>query len=122
MEPPATLDRTLFQQTGQEVVRRLRNVRNPDDAFDVLHWGVRELPKSASPCSAPEATIAALLSVIAYFRISAPRAKEILREVEHAVAGWREAGHALVMSERDLESYADAFEHPERVATLKFTS
>jgi serine/threonine-protein kinase HipA len=38
------------------------------------------------------------------------------------VAGWREAGRALGMSERDLESYADAFEHPERAAALKFTS
>lgn len=43
------------------------------------------------------------MSVIAYFRLSLPRAMEILREVERAVAGWREAGRALGRSDRDLE-------------------
>ncbi|MFA5265099.1 MAG: type II toxin-antitoxin system HipA family toxin [Opitutaceae bacterium] len=93
-------------------------------AFDLNPFPdkARELKTWVSTETGPEATIAALLSVIAYFRISAPRAKEILREVEHAVAGWREAGRDLGMSERDLESYAEAFEHPERAAALKFTS
>ncbi len=93
-------------------------------AFDLNPFPdkARELKTWVSTETGPEATIAALLSVIAYFRISTPRAKEILREVEHAVAGWREAGRALGLSERDLESYADAFEHPERVAARKFTS
>jgi serine/threonine-protein kinase HipA len=70
----------------------------------------------------PEATVAALLSVIAYFRLPLPRAKEILREVERAVAKWREAGRALGMSERDLEDFADAFEHSERAAARKLSS
>ena len=67
----------------------------------------------------PEATVDALMSVIAYFRLSPPRAKEILSEVECAVAGWREAGRALGMSDRDLVDFADAFEHSERTAAQK---
>jgi serine/threonine-protein kinase HipA len=67
----------------------------------------------------PEATIDALMSVIAYFRISARRAKEILREVERAVAGWRKAGRAVSMTDRELEQFTDAFEHSERKAAQK---
>ena len=46
-------------------------------------------------------------------------AKEILGQVERAVAGWRKAGRALGMTVRDLEDFADAFEHPERDAARK---
>lgn len=93
-------------------------------AFDLNPFPdkARELKTWVSAEAGPEATIDALMSVIAYFRISARRAKEILREVEHAVGGWREAGRALGMSDRDLESYADAFEHPERAAAQKLSS
>lgn len=80
----------------------------PDRARDLKTWVSAE--------TGPEATIEALMSVIAYFRLPLPRAKKILREVERAVAGWREAGRALGMSDRDLADYADAFEHPERMA------
>ena len=45
--------------------------------------------------------------------ITARRAKEILREVERAVIGWRKLGRALGMTARDLEAFAEAFEHPE---------
>lgn len=87
-------------------------------AFDLNPFPdrARELKTWVSAETGPEATIDALMSVIAYFRISIPRAKEILREVERAVSGWRKAGRALGMSPRDLEDYADAFEHPERAA------
>lgn len=87
-------------------------------AFDLNPFPdrARELKTWVSADTGPEATIDALMSVIAYFRLSLPRAKAILREVERAVAGWREAGRALGMSNRDLEDYADAFEHPEREA------
>lgn len=87
-------------------------------AFDLNPFPdkARELKTWVSTETGPEATVDALMSVIAYFRISAARAKEILREVERAVAGWREAGRTLGMSDRDLESFADAFEHPERAA------
>ena len=67
----------------------------------------------------PEATVDALMSVIAYFRLPLARAKAILSEVESAVAGWRKAGRALGMSDRDLESFTEAFEHSERAAAQK---
>jgi len=87
-------------------------------AFDLNPFPdrARELKTWVSAETGPEATVDALMSVIAYFRLPLPRAKEILREVERAVEGWREAGRALGMSDRDLENYADAFEHPERTA------
>ncbi len=87
-------------------------------AFDLNPFPdrARELKTWVSAETGPEATVDALMSVIAYFRLSQPRAKEILREVERAVAGWRKAGGALGMSDRDLEDFADAFEHSERAA------
>ncbi len=90
-------------------------------AFDINPFPdrARELKTWVSADTGPEATIDALMSVRAYFRISAGRAKEILREVERAVAGWRKAGQALGMTHRDLEDFADAFEHPEREAAQK---
>ncbi|MEO6873891.1 MAG: hypothetical protein ABI222_03630 [Opitutaceae bacterium] len=54
-----------------------------------------------------------LISGIAYFKISASRAKEILRYAERAVAGWRKAGHALGMTGGELEQFVEAFAHPE---------
>ena len=90
-------------------------------AFDINPFPdrARELKTWVSAETGPEATIDALMSVIAYFRITARRAKEILREVERAVAGWRKAGRALGLTDRDLEDYADAFEHTERKAARK---
>jgi serine/threonine-protein kinase HipA len=57
--------------------------------------------------------------VIAYFRITRARAKEILGEVEHAVNDWRMAGHIIGMSAEELEPFVDAFEHRERDAAKK---
>jgi len=87
-------------------------------AFDLNPFPnrARKLKTLVSADTGPGATIAALMSVIAYFRLSRSRAKEILRDVEQAVAGWREAGRALGMSNRELDDYAAAFEHPERQA------
>lgn len=59
------------------------------------------------------------MSVTAYFRLSTPRAKVILREVEHAIAGWRAAGRNIGMPDHDLESFANTFEHSERTATQR---
>jgi len=42
-----------------------------------------------------------------------------LGEVENAVAKWRETGKRLGMTNRELESFADAFEHQERLAARK---
>jgi serine/threonine-protein kinase HipA len=64
-------------------------------------------------------TIDALMSVIAYFRIKTARAKEILSDVTHAVNGWRKTGQSIGMSDEELETFADAFEHRERAAAKR---
>jgi serine/threonine-protein kinase HipA len=85
-------------------------------AFDINPFPerVRELKTWISEETGPEATVDALMSVIAYFRIRSDRAKAILAEVEGAVATWREEGRALGMTSQELESFTDAFEHRER--------
>lgn len=87
-------------------------------AFDLNPFPerVRELKTWISEETGPEASIAALRSVIPYFQISPVRAKQILGEVERAVAGWRKTGRALGMSKAELDRFADAFEHSERGA------
>ncbi len=87
-------------------------------AFDVNPFPdrVRELKTWISEETGPEATITALMAVIAYFRITPKRAREILAEVEKAVSAWREEGRALGMTLNELEDFADAFEHQERHA------
>lgn len=92
-------------------------------AFDINPFPdrVRELKTWISPDTGPEATIDALMSVTGYFRISAQRAKTIVREVETTVASWRRTGRALGLSDRDLESFADAFEHSERKAAKRWS-
>jgi serine/threonine-protein kinase HipA len=67
----------------------------------------------------PVATIAALLSVIPYFQISAERAREIFLKMEHALSGWRETGLALGMTEHELDQFSEAFEHSEREAARR---
>ena len=85
-------------------------------AFDLNPFPdrARELKTWVSAETGPEATVEALMSVRAYFQIPAKRAKEILAEVERAVAGWRKVARALGMTDRDLDDFADAFEHPQR--------
>lgn len=87
-------------------------------AFDLNPFPerVRELKTWISEETGPEASIAALLSAIPYFRIAPARAKQILKEVEKAVAGWRRVGRSLGMSKAELDQFEDAFEHPERRA------
>ncbi|GEM_PF-6816073 len=48
-------------------------------------------------------TIDALMSCIAYFHITPARAKEVLSRVVRAVEGWRKAGHALGMTDDELD-------------------
>jgi len=90
-------------------------------AFDVNPFPerLRELKTWVSEEAGSEASIDALMSVTAYFRIARGRAKSILAEVEAAVATWREEGRALGMTGEDFESFADAFEHPERQAAQR---
>jgi serine/threonine-protein kinase HipA len=80
---------------------------------------VRELKTWISEDAGPDMTIDALMSVIAYFRIKSARAKEILSEVVHAVDNWHKTGHSIGMSDGELESFVDAFEHGERDAAKK---
>jgi len=56
------------------------------------------------------------MSVAPYFRIPNPKAKKILREVETAVSTWRDCGRALGMTAKELDKFANAFEHQERKA------
>lgn len=80
---------------------------------------VRELKTWISEDAGPGATIDGLMSVAPYFRILPPRARHILGEVEHAVSGWRDEGRRLGMNARELDQFADAFEHTEREAARK---
>ncbi len=90
-------------------------------AFDINPFPERhrELKTWISEDTGPEANIDALMSVTAYFRLTLPRAKSILRKVEKAVSTWREAGRALGMTARELDAFADAFEHAERAAARR---
>jgi serine/threonine-protein kinase HipA len=87
-------------------------------AFDINPFPerVRELKTWVSEETGPEATIDALMSVIAYFRITADRAKTILAEVDGAVSTWRDEGRALGMTADELDAFVEAFEHDERHA------
>jgi serine/threonine-protein kinase HipA len=90
-------------------------------AFDLNPFPdrLRELKTWISEETGPEATVDALMSVIAYFRISPARAKTILSDVERAVAGWRHEGRAIAMTAIELDQFADAFEHAERAAARR---
>lgn len=93
-------------------------------AFDVnpSPERARELKTWISAEAGPEATIEALLSVAPYFRISRPRAAEIIGHVESAVAAWRSVGKQIAMTAPELAQYAEAFEHPEREAARQAAS
>lgn len=80
---------------------------------------LRELKTWVSEDAGPEATIDALMSVVPYFRLTPARAKAILAEVELSVAAWRDEGRAIGMTELELDSFADAFEHGERSAAQR---
>ena len=87
-------------------------------AFDVNPFPerARELKTWVSEEAGPEATIEALMSVLPYFRIAPPNARQILGEVEQAVSQWRVVGRGLGMSANELDQFTDAFEHGEREA------
>jgi serine/threonine-protein kinase HipA len=77
---------------------------------------VRELKTWISEDAGPDMTIDALMSVIAYFRITRTRAKGILSKVVHAMDNWRMTGRSIGMNDGELEPFVDAFEHGERDA------
>ncbi|MDB6094048.1 MAG: HipA protein [Verrucomicrobia bacterium] len=79
----------------------------------------RELKTWISDATGPAGTVEALFSVIAYFGISKAQARKILGEVETAVSLWREVGAKLGMTKREMNSFAEAFEHREREAAQR---
>ena len=85
-------------------------------AFDVNPFPDRrrELKTWISEEAGPEATIDALLEAAPYFQVGSARTREILADVEAAVARWRDHGRDLGMSETELEQFEEAFEHEER--------
>jgi serine/threonine-protein kinase HipA len=76
---------------------------------------LRELKTWISENAGPTASIDALMATAPYFRLSSKRAREILAEVERTVSTWRVGGRDLGMTQSELDQYADAFEHHERV-------
>ncbi|MGH7271578.1 MAG: type II toxin-antitoxin system HipA family toxin, partial [Polyangiaceae bacterium] len=90
-------------------------------AFDLNPFPdrVRELKTWISPQAGPEATIDALLSVAPYFKISRARANDVVAHVERVVAGWRDEGRSLGMTNAELEPFGPAFEHSERDAARR---
>ena len=89
-------------------------------AFDINPFPerARELKTWISEDTGPAASIDALMSVAPYFRIERDAAVRILAEVERATSRWRQTGHALGMSTRELDQFAEAFEHRERERVL----
>ncbi len=69
----------------------------------------------------PDASIDAALRVARYFLIKPGRAREILGEVSQAVILWRQVAREpeVGMTSPEIESFADAFEHPEMTVALK---
>jgi serine/threonine-protein kinase HipA len=90
-------------------------------AFDVNPFPdrVRELKTWISEDTGPDASIAALMSVSPYFRITKSRATRIVKDVESAVARWRKEGASIGMTNAELDQFEDAFEHDEREAARK---
>lgn len=86
-------------------------------AFDINPFpdGLRELKTWISEDAGPTASIEALMAVAPYFKVANRDAVEILAEVERTVSTWRLRGRDLGMTPNELDQYADAFEHPERV-------
>lgn len=90
-------------------------------AFDINPFPDRhrELKLWVSEEAGPGASVDSLLSVIRYFRLTLPRAKEILRDVFLAVQRWRAEGARLGMSNEELDQFKDAFEHEETRAAAQ---
>lgn len=90
-------------------------------AFDVNPFPdrVRELNTWISEKTGPETSIEALMSIATYCRIELETARRFLAKVERAVAGWRNTGREIGMNNKELDQFAEAFEHAERSAARK---
>jgi serine/threonine-protein kinase HipA len=98
-----------------------RGQRRLAPAFDVNPFPdrTREFKTWVSEDTGPAATIEALMSALPFFRIAAVRAREILRDVDHAVSQWRRVGRSLGMTTQELDQFAKAFEHEDRSAARR---
>ena len=108
--------------------RRDSNPRPPCDRAEVLPIPVYATFPNIGPSSGALAGVnmpfssrklSAPSRLIAYFRITKARAREILSEVSHSVESWRTARQNIGMSDEELEPFVDAFEHAERSAAKK---
>lgn len=90
-------------------------------AFDVNPFPdrVREFKTWISEDAGPVAALDPLMEVAPYFGIKARRAREIVAELDRAVSLWRTCGREIGMSEREIDQFADAFEHGERGAARR---
>ncbi|WP_239381972.1 type II toxin-antitoxin system HipA family toxin [Frankia sp. CIT1] len=61
-----------------------------------------------------DASIDIALSVGSYFRVSPPRARDLVREVETATAGWRQAAAELGIPKSQADRMAVAYESEQR--------
>lgn len=84
---------------------------NLSPAFDINPSPdrVRELKTWISEDTGPESSLAAAESVVPYFHIKPQRAKQIIAEVEAAVATWRDVASNLGMTAREISDYEEAF-------------
>lgn len=90
-------------------------------AFDVNPFPdkARILKTWISEASGADASIASVMEVARYFKVTpVRRAREVLHEVVQAVASWRQVASdpEVGMTPREIEQYEDAFEHAERAA------
>lgn len=93
-------------------------------AFDVNPFPdrVRELKTWISEDAGPAASVEALMDIARYFGLTSPQAIRVLREVEHAVAMWQDEAARLGFTEDEIASFADAFEHEERVVAQRYVN
>src|SRR5258708_24181804 len=86
-------------------------------AFDVNPFPdkLRELKTWVSEETGPAASVEALMSAVPYFGLKLDRARQVLGEVESAVAQWRTRGAEFGMTEGDLGEIVDAFGHDVRL-------
>lgn len=84
-------------------------------AFDINPFPerARELKTWISEDTGPSASIDALLSVTTYFGMKRDAARTLLGKVVAAVSDWRRVGRSIGMTDKELDQFSEAFEHPE---------
>ena len=90
-------------------------------AFDINPFPdrLRELKTWISEDAGPEARIEFLWASISQYGIRKALAKEILGDVVRAVARWKTVAQQLGFTSREVDSFANAFEHEERRSAAK---